>query len=558
MAGGAARRAALPGDGHARPLGDSRRRDRARRRRRGCRWSSACTDPTSTSPRRSRPRRVAARLRVPSAPASSPPAATTSAAARSRSAPTPASHRSRCPTASMPGASGREPERRAAMRRELRSASRRRAAGVRGRTAGAQEGIRVPDRRLGARRDVPACGAGDRRRRRPARRAARARRARAGVADRVRFLGNLSQDDVGAHLAAADVVGRAVGPGRQRQRRRAAERRPRGAGVGARRSSRPPPAASARWSITSGPGWSCRSGDPAAIAAAVQRLAGDPSRCGAASATPPGAWSRPDSAGATSPSASRRRIAAALAHHRLAGDNISGSPMTSSAARGSLGSACSSPHTTTAGRSPAWSSRALQTARDADARTTRSSSSTTAAPTRPPRSLDELARTYPQVRVVHHPQNRGYGGALRSGFAAATRELVFYTDGDAQYDPAEMTVLWQRVRSTVSTWSTATRSAAPTRCTGSSSGGSTTTPSRLLFGLKVRDVDCDFRLMRRSIFERVQLEKNSGVICLEMMKKIQDAGFRIAEVPGASLPSRATASRSSSTSAGCSRPASTC
>jgi hypothetical protein len=54
---------------------------------------------------------------------------------------------------------------------------------------------------------------------------------------------------------------------------------------------------------------------------------------------------------------------------------------------------------------------------------------------------------------------------------------------------------------------------------------------KLLFGLKVRDVDCDFRLMRRSIFERVVLEKNSGVICLEMMKKIQDAGFRIAEVP---------------------------
>ena len=53
----------------------------------------------------------------------------------------------------------------------------------------------------------------------------------------------------------------------------------------------------------------------------------------------------------------------------------------------------------------------------------------------------------------------------------------------------------------------------------------------ILFGLTVRDVDCDFRLMRRSIFERIQLEKTSGVICLEMMKKIQDAGFRIVEVP---------------------------
>src|SRR5437763_16422459 len=53
----------------------------------------------------------------------------------------------------------------------------------------------------------------------------------------------------------------------------------------------------------------------------------------------------------------------------------------------------------------------------------------------------------------------------------------------------------------------------------------------VLFGLSVRDVDCDFRLLRRSIFERIDLQKTSGVICLEMMKKIEDAGFRIVEVP---------------------------
>src|SRR5688572_19840684 len=53
--------------------------------------------------------------------------------------------------------------------------------------------------------------------------------------------------------------------------------------------------------------------------------------------------------------------------------------------------------------------------------------------------LDELARLYPdEVRIVHHPQNRGYGGALRSGFASATKDWIFYTDGDAQYDPREL------------------------------------------------------------------------------------------------------------------------
>src|SRR5206468_4979630 len=48
---------------------------------------------------------------------------------------------------------------------------------------------------------------------------------------------------------------------------------------------------------------------------------------------------------------------------------------------------------------------------------------------------DELARTYPQVRAVHHPTNKDYGAALRTGFRAATKDLIFYTDGDAQYDP---------------------------------------------------------------------------------------------------------------------------
>jgi glycosyltransferase involved in cell wall biosynthesis len=143
---------------------------------------------------------------------------------------------------------------------------------------------------------------------------------------------------------------------------------------------------------------------------------------------------------------------------------------------------------------------------------------------------DELARTYPEVKVVHHERNRGYGGALRSGFAAATRDLIFYTDGDAQYDPSEMAVLWHAFGEGVDLVNgyKISRSDPLHRIVIGRIYHHTV---KILFGLKVRDVDCDFRLMRRAIFDRVLLEKNSGVICLEMMKKIQDAGFRIAEVP---------------------------
>jgi glycosyltransferase involved in cell wall biosynthesis len=147
-----------------------------------------------------------------------------------------------------------------------------------------------------------------------------------------------------------------------------------------------------------------------------------------------------------------------------------------------------------------------------------------------PRILSELAGLYPQVRIVTHEQNRGYGGALRSGFAAARKEVVFYTDGDAQYDPSEMALLWRRFGSDVDLVNgyKISRSDPVHRVL---IGRLYHYIVKLLFGLRVRDVDCDFRMMRRSIFDRVQLEKNSGVICLEMMKKIQDAGFRIAEVP---------------------------
>jgi len=144
--------------------------------------------------------------------------------------------------------------------------------------------------------------------------------------------------------------------------------------------------------------------------------------------------------------------------------------------------------------------------------------------------LAELARMCPFLRVVEHPQNRGYGAALRTGFASATKEFVFYTDGDAQYDPRELADLWALMTPQVDLVNgyKINRSDPLHRIV---IGRLYHHMLKLLFGLQVRDVDCDFRLMRRSIFERVHLEKNSGVICLELMKKVQDAGCRIVEAP---------------------------
>ena len=143
---------------------------------------------------------------------------------------------------------------------------------------------------------------------------------------------------------------------------------------------------------------------------------------------------------------------------------------------------------------------------------------------------EELARTYPQVKVVNHEKNRGYGGALRTGFAASTKDLIAYTDGDAQYDPTEVEALWNRLAPDVDmvTGYKIRRSDPLHRVIIGRLYHHTV---KLMFRLRVRDVDCDFRLMRREIFHRVKLERDTGVICLEMMRKIQDAGFRIVEVP---------------------------
>jgi glycosyltransferase involved in cell wall biosynthesis len=143
---------------------------------------------------------------------------------------------------------------------------------------------------------------------------------------------------------------------------------------------------------------------------------------------------------------------------------------------------------------------------------------------------DEMARLYDRVRVVHHPVNRGYGGALQTGFRSATKEFIFYTDGDAQYDPAEMADLWAAIAPGVDVVNgyKISRSDPLHRIV---IGRLYHHIVSLLFGLTLRDVDCDFRIIRRAVFERIDLEKTSGVICLEMMKKIQDAGFRVAEVP---------------------------
>ena len=147
------------------------------------------------------------------------------------------------------------------------------------------------------------------------------------------------------------------------------------------------------------------------------------------------------------------------------------------------------------------------------------------------RVLDELACILPpNFRRITHAQNRGYGGVLRSGIAAATKEWIFYTDGDAQYDARELKLLAAQISPDVdfiNGWKIKRRDPLHRIWIGVAYQYFV----KWLFGLKIKDVDCDFRLMRREIFDVVQLESDTGAITFEMIKKVQDAGYRFAEVP---------------------------
>jgi glycosyltransferase involved in cell wall biosynthesis len=144
--------------------------------------------------------------------------------------------------------------------------------------------------------------------------------------------------------------------------------------------------------------------------------------------------------------------------------------------------------------------------------------------------LDEMARHFAWLKVVHHGTNRGYGGALRTGFQTAAKDLVFYTDGDAQYDPREMTRLFEAFSPEVD-FVNGYKIGRSDPLHRKIIGKAYHTFVKTMFGLRLRDVDCDFRLMRRTVFEKVVLTRSSGVICVELMKKVQDHGYRLAEVP---------------------------
>jgi glycosyltransferase involved in cell wall biosynthesis len=143
--------------------------------------------------------------------------------------------------------------------------------------------------------------------------------------------------------------------------------------------------------------------------------------------------------------------------------------------------------------------------------------------------LEELrVRFAPHLRVVTHEDNRGYGGALRSGFEAASKELVFYTDGDGQYDVGELPKLLALMKPGVGLVNgyKLERNDPRHRIL---IGNFYNRFARFIFRIRIRDIDCDFRLMRRDLLRSIRLTSTSGTICVELVRKIELTGAEVVE-----------------------------
>jgi glycosyltransferase involved in cell wall biosynthesis len=143
---------------------------------------------------------------------------------------------------------------------------------------------------------------------------------------------------------------------------------------------------------------------------------------------------------------------------------------------------------------------------------------------------DALAAEDEHVRVVHHPRNLGYGTALRTGFANASKELVFYTDCD---EPVDLNDLGRALALMTSDMDLVVgyrtdRHDTPRRWLYSYIYNAL---MRLLFGVRVRDVNFSFKLVRSAVLQRVSLRAGSTFIDGELLAEAMRNGFRIAEMP---------------------------
>jgi glycosyltransferase involved in cell wall biosynthesis len=150
--------------------------------------------------------------------------------------------------------------------------------------------------------------------------------------------------------------------------------------------------------------------------------------------------------------------------------------------------------------------------------------------------IAQLRREEPRLRVVTHASNRGYGAALRSGLREARGELVFFSDSDLQFDLTELGILLTHTDrfDVVAGYRSPRRDPWLRRALAFGWGVCV----RQLFDLRVRDIDCAFKVFRRRVIERIPIASIGAFVNTEILVRAQNEGFRIHQVPVTHRPRR--------------------
>jgi len=149
--------------------------------------------------------------------------------------------------------------------------------------------------------------------------------------------------------------------------------------------------------------------------------------------------------------------------------------------------------------------------------------------------LNRLEKEIPEFRGIHHEKNQGYGGAVQTGFRNAAKELVFFSDGDGQFDIHEIHLFLDRIDDYDAVLGYRKDRQDPVhrklfaKCWGML--------IRVLLGIRVRDLDCAFKMFHRPLIESIEFETKGAMITTELLAKLNKRPtFRFVEIGVTHLP----------------------
>jgi glycosyltransferase involved in cell wall biosynthesis len=149
---------------------------------------------------------------------------------------------------------------------------------------------------------------------------------------------------------------------------------------------------------------------------------------------------------------------------------------------------------------------------------------------------DRMAEEFSDVRVVHHPRNRGYGAALKSGIERARYDLIFFTDADGQFDLKEVAALLEQTDAyDIVAGYRARRQDPPHRLLFAWGWNILV---RLVLGIRIRDIDCAFKVFNRHVFDKVQIQCVGAMVNTEIFAQAARFGMTVKELRVNHFPRR--------------------